>query len=681
MKNKINKKIIIISLFIFLVFIYILLNFSVYKLNNLKNYVNQPIIFNNNEYEKNEITTEEIESNAKVNISDANGADIIVYSYKLDINNIPSNIFSISIDLNETINKNTKFNLNIISHNESVSYTIADDLDPNDEKILLLINENNIEKITIDGSFEKHPSSTNINEEVISIDNIDINNEEDIHYAKTYSLKFSTIVILILVSIIVVMYWFKKISFDKKILTLFKNLDISKVFLIIGIIFGITFSVLFPLFQIPDEAAHINYTLDEIGAEVSFEEMTNGFGDTSRIIRNYDEKVDIDKYFNLNQDLKEFKLSVPSVKILRHFPQAIGLLVGKLLKLPVIVVITLCELLAVLFYVFIGYKSLKLMPFKKSIIMFIMLLPICVQQMGSFSYDVVLIAMSFLFISYIMHLKFTKKEINLLDIIKLCGILFVISICKIPYVLLGLLIFLLPLPKLNIKLFKLKIDEKFIKKYWKIFIPIIVVFLGLFVFLYLSKISYGKILLACFVKPISSIMMILRSIKYNVSDYIWTIAGRFGWMDTNASIYFVIFICLMSILFLFINFKRKNNELEIEKNKFKKWEVVYLEILFLVLFSVIVLSMFEWTLMVTSIDYSKFSIMDFADFIKTNKITIGGVQGRYFIPILPLLVLPIYWNKFTLFLKKYNPIMIQIIYYIVMFIYLLILILNRYWIV
>lgn len=90
--------------------------------------------------------------------------------------------------------------------------------------------------------------------------------------------------------------------------------------------------------------------------------------------------------------------------------------------------------------------------------------------------------------------------------------------------------------------------------------------------------------------------------------------------------------------------------------------------------------MFEWTLYCTKIPgYKTFNISEIGDYI-TKLPYIGGVQGRYFIPVLPLILLPLNSVKITNKLVKINPIVYQIIYYIIVFVYLVIILLNRYWI-
>ena len=60
---------------------------------------------------------------------------------------------------------------------------------------------------------------------------------------------------------------------------------IYKHFTVLSLLFGIVFSVLIPLYQVPDEEVHINAIYGFLGENIKFSEKTNGFGDTERIIR------------------------------------------------------------------------------------------------------------------------------------------------------------------------------------------------------------------------------------------------------------------------------------------------------------------------------------------------------------------------------------------------------------
>ena len=90
--------------------------------------------------------------------------------------------------------------------------------------------------------------------------------------------------------------------------------------------------------------------------------------------------------------------------------------------------------------------------------------------------------------------------------------------------------------------------------------------------------------------------------------------------------------------------------------------------------------MFDWTAVVTGFkNLNKYSLKQIGDLMGIIP-SIGGVQSRYFVPAIPLLLLPIYNTSITKKINKYNLSLFLVIYYVVIAIYMFILILYRFWI-
>lgn len=451
-----------------------------------------------------------------------------------------------------------------------------------------------------------------------------------------------------------------------------KKISIYKIFVSLSLIFGFVFSILIPLYQVPDEETHINMLYSNLGYSIEFSEETNDFGDTSRIIRNYDEKVNFDNYINFSQKLNIIeKVKKINVNTIRYLPQTIGIVISELFNLPIILSITLSEFLAVIFYTYICFLALKKMPLKKEVMMVIMLLPICIQQMGSFSYDMMLNCFSFLFIAHIFHFKFEKESINTKDLLLLLGILGVIIIVKVPYVLLGFLIFILPKEKITL-LKKVKTFFKN-KRILKLVLVSLTLVISFFLFFKIViNISYIKVLLSFLITPIAGILLLLRTIVNYIDFYAISLVGYFGWHDTPVSILLGIFVVVCLLIINFLSSPKDENY----KLKFKEKSALFV---FGVIFSIIIIiSLFDWTIGYLGTDTTGFSITEYANHIASID-AILGVQGRYFIPILPLLIIPFDFNK-KIKNKKTILTIIQIIYYVIIFVYMLVVILKRYWI-
>ena len=444
-----------------------------------------------------------------------------------------------------------------------------------------------------------------------------------------------------------------------------KKKKIYLIFIILSLVFGIMFSILIPLYQVPDEETHINSIYSFLGEEKNFLSETEYYGDTSRITNNYQEKVNLEKYFDFSKKINVLEeVKFVDFHIVRYLPQTIGIIISEIFNFPIVVSITLSEILAVLFYTTICLIALKKMPIKKEILMMIMLLPMSVQQMGSFSYDMILNAFSFLFIAYILHLKLEKEKIKNIDLIKLIMMIGIIAIVKIPYILLGLLIFTLPREKI---FFLSKFKKKKIN--WLLFMLITLLF-GIVFYKYLITISYVKVILAFVLNPVGGVKLILRTILHSIKFYITTLLGNFGWFDVPVFNGFYVFI-IFSILFvsLLSNY---------DKKIFNQKEKLFILIFAIIFFFIIMISMFDWTLYYNGINTSNFTILDYTNYISSLKYILG-VQGRYLIPIVPLLLILI---NFDINIKNKSKILMlyQYLYYVVIFVYMFIVILNRYWI-
>lgn len=671
-------KIVVLTILILFVLTCLIFNYMVFgKFSlsvNLVDCFNDKNSYNNVEFDKAYIYNHKmVQKDYNKNIK------MTTYTYLLDLKEIPDDIFSISFNLDSKLKSSDKFMINIFTDKEVYYYDQTNFYKNNDVNKTLLVLHDNIYRVSIMSDMKLYDDEVLEDSEILFINNIKFNDRDDIVGIKRnmlIDLLKSILLSSFIVGIILLIF---KSEIDKKLFK--KKLKIENLFLVLSIVMGVIFSFLFPLYQIPDELTHINLIYDELNLDFNFEEASNYYGDTDRIIRNYSEKVNLKEYFDFSKRLDaKLKLNIPSIYIVRHLPQMIGLIGGGLLKLPVLVCITISEILAVLFYTFVCYKSLKLMPLKKELMMLVMLLPMCVQQMGSFSYDVSLLSICFIYIAYVLHLKFVKEKIFLRDILKLLLLLGIIYLIKIPYVLLGGLLILLPINKLSLKIRNLEINEYFINKYKnKILVVCVFVFwlVSILLLKVLNRVSFGRVLLATFKSGVDTLRLLFNTVLGNGKSYLIQLVGSFGWLEVSVSKIFVIFVLISLILVSFIRYKNSGDV----SLKFKKWEIIYLIVLGLFLCLVIILSLFQWTLFVNNIpNCDGLSIDEYVYLIKNNISEIKGVQGRYFIPVIPLFLLPLNNNFIERIIKRINIKFYLVVYYLVTFLYMFIIILNRYWI-
>ncbi|CAK7053254.1 MAG: hypothetical protein EUB_00543 [Eubacterium sp.] len=140
-----------------------------------------------------------------------------------------------------------------------------------------------------------------------------------------------------------------------------------------------------------------------------------------------------------------------------YTPQIVGITISRLLGFGRMQLFYFTRFCSLLVYAGIVWIAIRKTPIAKNIFLGVGLLPFVLFQESGFSYDGVIIALSYLFISYTLFLAFGKEEVKRKDIVicLLSGIL--LSPCKIVYILICLLIFIVPkkriAPVLNYKVF------------------------------------------------------------------------------------------------------------------------------------------------------------------------------------------------------------------------------------
>ena len=243
-------------------------------------------------------------------------------------------------------------------------------------------------------------------------------------------------------------------------------------------IVGLIMSFAVPTWETPDEYTHLWMIGESIGVEDFSEKIADNIElDQKRIEFHPEEKVHMDDQIESMEmhpsyTRREMMPRSVSLSVIKHLPATIGILLGILLGVPAYWVLQLGEVFSLLFYACICYLALKMIPVKKEMMAFLMLFPMTIQQVSSINYDAVLLPMCCLFIAYILYLKFEKEEIGIRQITFVAVMWLIFTYIKMPYGLLGLIFFIIPVDKIKVDLHFVVIDEKFIKK-WRITVIIV----------------------------------------------------------------------------------------------------------------------------------------------------------------------------------------------------------------
>lgn len=132
---------------------------------------------------------------------------------------------------------------------------------------------------------------------------------------------------------------------------------------------------------------------------------------------------------------------------LAYVPQAAGMTLARLFHMNSLGLLYMGRLFNLLFFVGITYLAMARLPFGKEILFGIALLPMTLHLSASFSYDVILMAGLFYFTACCLDLAYEKERVRVWDVVLLAGIMAVIGPCKMVYAVFMGLCLLIPMRK------------------------------------------------------------------------------------------------------------------------------------------------------------------------------------------------------------------------------------------
>lgn len=411
-----------------------------------------------------------------------------------------------------------------------------------------------------------------------------------------------------------------------------KNLDDMFAFKIVVPIVALLFIMVMPIFRSHDEDAHWLRIYDiSLGNFLTSTEYGELFQEGAQnypaaelpravstiLDKSYDGST-TKEIFDVRLDKEDTVIfAMPTTAVYsptQYLPQAMGVAIARLLTDRPIIMAYAARLMNVLVSFTALYFAIKLMPFGKKILLVVMCIPIALEGFSSLSPDGMTISLSFLFMAYLLHLIFEKKEEKLTwkqsALITILGVL--LALCKIVYLPIVGLILLLP-------------KEKFTSR--KSQILHIVIMLGVAVIANLSWLSISTGYLAEYQEgrpvdqlgtllsnPIEYLERVVYSIDSNGSKYFLSMLGGEVGLNEYVNLHTIIPFTFF-ILVILATFSTREH-----KPKFSTYQIVIMALIVLAIVGLIFTSLYlQWT--------------------KTESDNIMGVQGRYFIPVLPLALL------------------------------------------
>lgn len=314
-----------------------------------------------------------------------------------------------------------------------------------------------------------------------------------------------------------------------------------------------------------------------------------------------------------------------------YLPQALGITFARLLHLGFIPLIYMGRLFNLLFFVGLAWLSVRITPFKKELFTAVCLLPMTLHLAASLSYDATIIGLSLVFFSWCFYLAFEKKRIGIKDTVILGILLVLLEPCKIVYLPLAGICLLIPASKFGEK-----------KRYW-ISVAAVIAAMGLAIFVTNHVVlsawvqntdniiswesesaSAGYTIQELLKTPYETFLIYYRTLTTQLDYYMTTMLGGFlGNLDTDLAIPDICLYLLWGVLIVSSIRKAGDN------SPFKPGQKVWIAVLISLSVSLVLLSMLlGWT--------------------PKTFTYITGIQGRYFLPILPLALLLLFGDNLTL---------------------------------
>ncbi|MBR3248597.1 DUF2142 domain-containing protein [Candidatus Saccharibacteria bacterium] len=406
-----------------------------------------------------------------------------------------------------------------------------------------------------------------------------------------------------------------------------REVPMEKLFLLFAIPLGIAFLVFLPPGESPDEINHFKrayaitegYFVSEVYDDFGHAgaELPVGFQDSlvtkpkqgayTEVITKLSEPVSEEKAYAAFNNTSLYHW-------LCYLPQIVGISIGKVFGASLELMAYFAEIVNFVVWLLLIYFSIKLVPKFKTIIMFLALLPITLQEATSLAPDALAIGLGIFLTSYVCYLTYVQKtKLKFWGIALLYVLAILIGYCKIVYLPLVALYLLIPAERFG---------SKRAKWIYASLLAVILLVLNLswlsissqFLVEFNPGVDSHEQIVGILQNPFHYLMVLFNSFNVMGEFYFTSLLGiNLGAFTFNLpTIFFLISFALFVILFA-----QRDEALKV---------TAFQRVIFGATFCVILLLTF------TSI-YIQWS--------PVNLSYVDGVQGRYFLPVLLLVPLAI----------------------------------------
>lgn len=322
---------------------------------------------------------------------------------------------------------------------------------------------------------------------------------------------------------------------EKENIKRLKWIDERLIMCLVILVLSIFYLIKIPVGMVPDEPAHY-YRAFEIseGHMVSLIADSNGAGGNylPEGVYQYASKETVLDYDNRIWTMfPNTSLYCPA----SYIPQAIGLKIGTLFTKSAYNTFYAARIGGLVACLLICFAAIYIIPRGRKILFTILIFPMSMQEMISISPDGIVLALAGLYVALLMKILFSEGKIKNRDIIFLALISLELSLCKIVYIILILMIFMIP-------------DEKFESKPQKLItrfaIPVICVVANLawlkiasgYLMEFNEGVNSGEQVKFVLTHIPTYLRTIIRTVGQNYYGMLWIatmIGSSLGWLNVK----------------------------------------------------------------------------------------------------------------------------------------------------
>ena len=423
-------------------------------------------------------------------------------------------------------------------------------------------------------------------------------------------------------------------------LAFMRRFRIEKVFLFTILCLGVIYNFVLTPYMTPDESYHIDMSyrhsntllgIDSAGENKCYKRKDDTELDfsSSPSLENY--KLIYDGLFTTVQDdtlVEAEATSTTNAPMIIYLPAVLGMTLARILHLGTVPMLLLGRWCSLLGFALLTYFGMKKLPFGKTTLFLLAVLPMNLQQCTSFSYDAVITGVSFLYICWCLSLAFGERQVKGTDMLGLglLGIILVYGKSGV-YLPLALLLFLIPAKRFGGRKFRNICMAGLLLLPVLCFLNQNTVAVNYIATTTEATATVGSSATAGYTigyflsQPLELIRMLANTLSDKTAFYLESLVGqKMGWVEIDISE--VIFM-LFWLLLILSAFKTKAEPMYVKTGQ-KWWNAFVCALCAGIILAGMLLT---WT--------------------PRGYVSIEGVQGRYFLAFMPALMLVVRKRRVT----------------------------------